>query len=135
MSAVGVVSIAVGAIVVANRGLLLLAPAATLAWFKGIVETNGRIRALGAFVLALGATMAWAGASEESVLATILTVLGWLFVGVGTLALVLFPDVYRAVANAVLPRDPSRNLFLWRFRGLVGVVAGAVLIYYGALAL
>ena len=135
MSTIGIVSIAVGVSVVCGRGLLLVAPSATLRWFNGIVETNGRIRALGAFVLALGAAMIWAGASEDSVLAIILTVVGWAFVGISTSGLVLFPGVYRAIADAMLPSDPSGSLIAWRFRGLVGVVAGVVLIYYGALSL
>lgn len=72
MSAVGIVSIAVGVVTVCGRIPLVVAPAATLRWFKGMIMTNGRIRVLGAFVLLLGATMVWAGASEDSGLAAIL---------------------------------------------------------------
>ncbi len=135
MSTVGIVSIAVGVVFACSRGVLLVAPAATLRGFKGIVETNGRIRMFGAIVLTLGAAMIWAGASEDSVLATVLTVVGWGFVGISTMGLVLFPGAYRAIANGMLPSEPTGSLIAWRFRGLVGVVAGVVLIYYGALAL
>jgi hypothetical protein len=135
MSKVGLVSIAVGVLSVCNRGLLLVAPGATLRWIKRMIETSSRIRVLGAVVLILGATMVWAGASEDSVLATVLSVFGWAMVAMGTLVMMLFPGVYRAMANAVLPSDPSGSLLLWRFRGLAGVIAGVLLMYYGVLAL
>ena len=79
--------------------------------------------------------MAWAGASEDSGLATFLTVFGWGLLGLSALALVLFPGIYRAMANAFLPSDTSGSLFLWRVRGLAGTLAGVLIIYFGALAL
>ena len=135
MSAVGIVTITLGVLVVCGRGTLLVAPAATLRWFKETVASNGRLRTLGAFLVSLGAAMAWAGASEDSGLATFLTVFGWGFLGTSVLFLVLFPGVYRAMANPFLPSNTSGSLFLWRFRGLAGTVAGVVIIYFGALAL
>ena len=82
----------------------------------------------------LGAAMVRAGASGDSGLATFLTVLGWGILGVSALLLVLFPAVYRAMANPFLPSDTS-GLFLWRFAGLAGALVGVVIIYFGALAL
>jgi len=135
VSAVGIVAISLGVFFVCSRGALLLAPGATLDWFKGTIATNGRTRLLGGFLLILGAAMAWAGASEESALATILTIFGWVIVGLCLLGLVLFPGVYRAISNAMLPSDSSGRLLAWRFRGLTGVLAGVLFIYFGALAL
>ena len=83
----------------------------------------------------VGATAAWAGASEDSVLAMLLSVGGWAFVGLSTSALLLFPGVYLAIVKTIVPSEPSGNLTLWRVRGLAGVVAGLILIYYGVLAL
>ena len=136
MSEVGVVSIVIGVIMVCSRGSLLVAPAATLRWFEGVIATNGRIRALGACALILGASMAWAGASEHGGLAAILSVVGWAIVGISTLTLVLFPGAYRAIAKAMLPTtDEDTDLTGWRFLGLLGTVIGGLLIYFGALAL
>ena len=135
MNAVGIVSIALGVLVVCYRGTLLVAPAPTLRWFKETVASNGRLRTFGSFLVTLGAAMAWAGASEDSGLATFLTVFGWGSLGLSALALVLFPGIYRAMANAFLPSDTSGSLFLWRVRGLAGTLAGVLIIYFGALAL
>ena len=118
-----------------SRGLLLVAPAASLRWFKEKIRTNGRIRILGALALTLGATIVWAGASEDSVLATILSVFGWAIVGISTPVLVLFPGAYLAIADTMLPSDATASLKWWRMRGLAGVIAGALLICFGTLAL
>ena len=135
MSAVGIVTIALGVLVVCGRVTLLVAPAATLRWFKETIASNGRLRTLGAFFVTLGAAMAWAGASEDSGLATFLTVFGWGFLVFSALVSVLFPGIYRAIANPFLPSDTRGSLFLWRFRGLAGSLIGGLIIYFGALAL
>ena len=135
MSAVGIVSITLGVLFVCGRGTLLVAPAATLRWFKETVASNHRLRTLGASFVPLGAAMVWAGASEDSGLAAFLTVYGWGILGTSVLVLVLFPGVYRAMANRFLPSDTSDSLFLWRFRGLAGTLVGVLIIYFGARAL
>ena len=135
MSAVGIVSIAVGVVAACGRGFLLVAPAANLRWLTEMTSTTGRIRVVGACGLPVWAAVAWAGASEDSVLAIILSVGGWALVGLSTSALLLFPGVYLAIVKTIVPSEPSGSLTLWRLRGLAGVVAGLTLIYYGALAL
>lgn len=135
MNRVAVVSIVLGVIVVCSRGALLVAPAATLGWFEDLIATDGRIRALGAFTLTLGATMVWADTAENSGLATILRLGGWAIVAFSTPALVLFPMAYRAIAESVLPSSGDSDLAGWRLLGLIGVILGGLLIYFGALAL
>ena len=135
MNAVGIVTIAFGVSILCGRGLMLVAPVLTLRWFKETVVNNGRIRTFGSFLVTLGAAMAWAGASEDSGLATFLTVFGWGLLGFSALVLVLFPGIYRAMANAFLPSDTSGSLFWWRFRGLAGTLVGVLIIYFGVLAL
>ena len=137
MNEVGAMSILLGIVVVCSRGALLVAPAATLRWFAAAIGTNSGSRVFGALGLALGASMAWAGAGEDSGLATILSVVGWASVGISAVALVLFPAIYRAIVEAVLPSDIDTdvNLSGWRVLGLAGVVVGGLFIYFGALAL
>jgi len=134
MSAVGIVTIALGVLVVCGRGALLVAPEEALRWFKETIASNGRLRTLGAFLMALGAVMVWASASEDSGLGTFLTIFGWGILGISALLLVLFPGVYRAIANPFMPSDTS-GFFLWRFAGLGGTLVGVLIIYFGVLAL
>ena len=140
MSAVGIVCIAAGVLGVCRGGPLLVAPAAFLRWFKETFSTDGRVRVLGVFLLIFGATMVWAGASEEqstlrAVLAFILFLLGLATVGIATPWLVLFPGTYRALVNAIVPSDASGSLILWRMAGLAGLILSVLLIYFGARAL
>ena len=145
MSAVGVVSIAVGVLNLCARGGPLLAtPAVSLGWMSGMSKTNGRTRVFGVFILILGATMVWAGASEgasfdvdsqSTLLAFVLLLLGLATAGFATVALVVLPDIFRVLANAFVPSDPSGNLAGWRMIGLAQVIISGLFIYFGALAL
>jgi uncharacterized protein YjeT (DUF2065 family) len=133
-----------GVLVICRGVPTLLAPAASLRWFERTTRTNGRIRVLGAFVVAFGATLVWAGASEngsidlkaQSTLAFLLSLIGWAWVVIGTPSMVLFPSVcrvlIRAIVNAMLS---SYATALSRVVGLVRVVLGVLFIYFGALAL
>ena len=78
--------------------------------------------------------MVWASASEDSGLGTFLTIFGWGILVISAPLLVLFPGVYRAIANPFMPSDTS-GYFLWRFAGLAGAAIGVLIIYFGVLAL
>jgi len=135
MSAVGIVSIAVGLLIMVSRGLLVLAPAATLRWFGGIIQSEANTRIFGTCVLLVAAPMIWAGASEPSGLATVLFIFGVFIVVVSLPALVFFPRAYMAIADGFLPADSDTGLFAWRMLGLAGVVIGAALFMAGLHAL
>ena len=135
MSAVGIVTIALGVLGVCEGGGPLVAPEAYFGWLKETIASNARIRMLGAFVMALGGAMVWASTSEDSVLGTFLTIFGWVCLVISGPLLVLLPGVYRAIANPFMPSDTSGSLFLWRVRGLAGILAGVLIIYFGVLAL
>ena len=135
MEPVGIVSIVLGVLTVCARGFLVVTPEATLRWLQRLIRSNSRMRTLGAFVVTLGVVMVWAGNSEDSGLASVLSFAGWAFVGTSTLLLMLFPGAYRAIAREFLPSDPGGRLVAWRLRGLIGVLVGSLFIYFGALAL
>jgi hypothetical protein len=138
-------------------GSFLVSPAASLRGMGRMVRTNRPIRGVGAFALALGATMVWAGASEggsydlnsQTTLAFIVSLIGWALVGLITPLLVVLPGFCRALTNAFLPSDyegitpqalktsldTRGSLIGWRMMGLVRVVVSGLLIYFGALAL
>ncbi len=135
MNEVGIVSIVLGVLVVCGQGFQVVAPVATLGWFQRLISSDGRMRTAGAFLVAIGAVMVWAGNSEDSGLAGVLLFLGLASVAGSTLLLVLFPGAYRALAGVFLPSDSSGRLVGWRIHGLVGVIVGVLLIYFGVLAL
>ena len=143
MSALGIVSIAVGVLGVSYAGFLFVAPTALMRWFSRTVRTNGRTRTFGAFMLPLGVAMIWAGASEEgsfdlngqSTLAFILSLIGWAWVVVMTTALVLFPGFFRALIHTFVPSELSGSLIGWRLLGMVRIAISAPFVYFGALAL
>ena len=135
MSAVAIVSIALGLLIMVSRGLLVVAPAATLRWFGGIIRSEARTRIFGACVSVIAAPMIWAGTSETSGLATVLLVFGVFVVVVSLPALVFFPRAYMSFAEGFLPADSNNGLFGWRMLGLVGLVIGAALFMAGVHAL
>ena len=134
MSAVGIVTIALGVLGVCEGGGLLVAPEAYFGWLKETIASNARIRMLGAFVMALGGAVVWASTSEDSVLGIFLTIYGWVCLAFSGPLIVLFPGVYRAITNPFMPSDTS-NFFLWRCAGLASVPVGVFIIYFGVLAL
>ena len=143
MNPVGIVSITVGVLGVCYGGYVVVAPAASLRGFEGIIRSSGRTRAFGAFLLPLGALLVWAGATEDagfnlnaqSTLAFILSLIGWLWLVVSTPMLVLVPQVFRAVVSVFLGPDRNGRLNAWRALGVVRIAVNAPFIYFGALAL
>jgi hypothetical protein len=133
VSAVGVVSTAAGLVIIYLRGATLVATAPTLRWVTGALRRSGAIRLMGMVILALGAAMVWAGASEDRTLATILSIGGVAWIGLGIGAL-LSPGPLRGLVKAILPPDPGDRLTLWRLGGLK-VIPGVLLIYFGVRAL
>ena len=135
MNAVGIVSIALGVLFVCVRGYSLVAPVPTLRWFRTMARTNGGLRKSGTFVLLVGLTMIWAGSSEDSGLASVLSFLGFAFVGMSTLLLLLFPSAFRALVDLMMPEDTSGVLTFLRFKSITGIIIGALFIYFGVHAL
>jgi hypothetical protein len=137
MSAVGIAAIALGVFVVGARAPLMLVPGAVLRWFEGLLETNTRIRIMGAMFPIPGAAMIWAGATQDTFLAGVLVVVGWWIAGASTLFLLIFPNAYRALGMALLPgrQEVDDSLLGWRLVGAFGTWIGSMLIYYGVLAL
>ncbi len=134
MSAVATATISLGLLVVCTRGPLAVAPAATLRRFRQLIATNNRTRILGAFLLTLGAAMVWAGTTEDSTLASLLTLVGLVISPIATLV-VIFPGGYRELARAILPALDDESLPGWRLIGILGTSVGLVVIYVGVLAL
>lgn len=143
MSAVGIVSIAIGVLGICYGGYIVLKPAALLRWFRHAVNTDRRIRVLGVCLLPLGVVLVLAGASEgagfdlngQSTLALVLSILGWAWLAFFTLPLVLAPQFIRVAIEVLVPNVLSGSLIGWRLLGIVRVAISAAFVYFGALAL
>ena len=127
MSAVGIVCTIFGLLIAIYCGLIVVAPATTLRWNKGMISTGTRVRTLGLYALVLAALMIWAGASEDTVLANVLLIFGLFYLLIPIPWLVFFPRSYMEFANSFLPS----NLMVWRVLGLPGAIVGLVLVRSG----
>lgn len=135
MSAVGIVAITLGLLVVLTRGgPLVVAPRAYLRWVRGLLQTNNTTRILGAVLLGICAAMVWAGTMDDSALAGLLTLGGLSGIAVGT-ALVMLPVVFRTFVSAFLPAVEEERLPGWRGFGIAVTSAGFLLVYFGVRAL
>ena len=135
MSKIGIVAIFLGVLIAFGRGPLLLAPAATLRWFRKAIETEASTRMLGMFAVLIGLLMTWAGVDHGSGLESIMFIVGVFIVVVSIPALLLFPSAYMSIASSMLPDDAETSLIGWRFLGLVNILIGVALIRAGMVAL
>ena len=135
MNAVGIVSIALGVLFVCVRGYTLVAPVSSLRWFRAMSRNNGGLRILGTVVLLVGLTLIWAGSSEDGGLADVLSFVGFAFVGLSTVLLLLFPGVYRGLVDSWFSEDSSGVLTFLRFKSIAGIIIGVLFIYFGVCAL
>lgn len=125
-------SILIGVLIVAGRGPMIFAPAATLRAYRSLLATDARIRGFGAVALLLGAVLASIALHPDGTLAWIVAGFGWLLVVV-SVSLVLVPRFYRELAQSVLDAfdDPAAV----RVVGTIAVALGLLLIAAGVRAL
>lgn len=93
------------------------------------------MRAFGVIGAALGGILIWAGASEDTGLADVVTFIGWVLVVGFTALWVLLPGAYRSMVNATAPEDTNGFLTFVRIKGMSGVIIGVLLVYFGVRSL
>jgi uncharacterized protein YjeT (DUF2065 family) len=126
MSAVSIVSIIFGIIIIVGRAPLVFAPGATLRLVRRIINNKGTLRIVGVFSAVLGMAMiatAW-GVDQSAVL--ILSWLGWL-IFCAALVELIFTAFVQKIAIAIWSMKNTTA----RILGLVAVVIGAFFIYLG----
>jgi uncharacterized protein YjeT (DUF2065 family) len=126
MSAVSVMSIIFGIIIIVGRAPLVFAPGATLRLVRRIINNKGTLRIVGVFSAVLGMAMiatAW-GVDQSAVL--ILSWLGWL-IFCAALVELIFTAFVQKIAIAIWSMKNTTA----RILGLVAVVIGAFFIYLG----
>ena len=102
MTGLAVVSIVLGVLVVSTRAPLVFAPERTLTWYRTLLATDARVRAMGVLAIVLGLALALSAQQVEGAAAAAMGYLGWYFAGGSLLFLIALPRVYRELAQAVL---------------------------------
>jgi uncharacterized protein YjeT (DUF2065 family) len=130
MSAVSVMSIIFGIVIILGRAPLVFAPDAALRLILRIINNKSTLRIVGIFTAVLGLALIASAWDVHQSAALILYWLGWLIFCAALVELIFTAFVQR-IANAVWS---MKNLTA-RILGLVAVVIGAFFIYLGLAAL
>ena len=128
-------AIGIGALIIVTRAPLIFRPPETLAFYRGLLATDGHARAIGGFYLALGLARFGVAAETSGIPRQFL-----IFFAVFLLAMAVFafavPARFRATVDRIfLFVEESVDPALIRVLGIVGVAVGGLLVYLGVRAL
>jgi uncharacterized protein YjeT (DUF2065 family) len=126
MSAVSVMSIIFGIIIIVGRAPLVVAPGATLRLIRRIINNKGTLRIVGIFSAVLGVALVAAAWDVRQSAALILYWLGWLLFFAALVELI-FTAFVQKIAISIWSMKNSTA----RILGIVAVVIGAFFIYLG----
>ena len=131
MDAASLFCIAFGILIIAGRGPLIVAPRGMLNWFQNaVLETNARVRIF-AFVLAVVAAGLILLDFGDGLIPSFFYAWGWLTAAVAIWAL-LFPSTFRRFYNGVTVfMESSVDDVLLRGAGILGVIFGLWMVYFG----
>jgi hypothetical protein len=135
MSTAGIVTMFLGALMVATRAPLIFTPRKALAALRFVFYTETRTRLLGGVITTIEIPMIWAGLTENSDLAGFLLVFGIFILMITILVLVIFPQAYMGLVESLMPKETDTNLFGWRLLGVVAVIVGTAIFNVGFNAL
>jgi hypothetical protein len=122
-------TLGMGLLIVATRVPLAVAPKRTLALFRALIATAGRVRMLAVFVglLGLGFVATAPGAvPTHPDAAAVLGVLGWIWIGAGAF-LMLFPRAYQALGEGFLAVFSDETTL--RVLGVLGTLIGLAIVW------
>jgi uncharacterized protein YjeT (DUF2065 family) len=126
MSAVSVMSIIFGIVIILGRAPLVFAPGAALRLVRRTINNKGTLRIVGIFTAVLGLTLIAAAWDVHQSAALILYWLGWLIFCAALVELIFTAFVQRITISIW-----SMNNTTARILGIVAVVIGAFFIYLG----
>ena len=120
--------LSLGVIIIVSRGPLVIWPAATRNVYHRLLKTNQRVRVFGLVLLPLATAMILANRGDPRDAAILLTGLGYLFICIVLVFLLIIPGIYRLIADTVLEAMDSVML---RGVGVMAVIVGILLVYTG----
>ena len=126
MSAVSVMSIIFGIIIILGRAPLLFEPESSLRLVRRIINSKGALRIVGVFTAVLGMVLVASAWDVHQSAALILYWLGWVLFFAGIAELIFTPFVQR-IAISIW----SMNNTIARILGVFAVIIGAFFIYLG----
>jgi uncharacterized protein YjeT (DUF2065 family) len=126
MSAVSVMSIIFGIIIIVGRAPLVFAPDAALRLVRRIINNKGSLRVVGVLTVVLGVALIASAWDVHQSAALILYWLGWLLFFAGFVE-VIFTAFVQRIAISIW----SMNNTIARILGLFAVIIGAFFIYLG----
>ncbi len=130
MDPLSTICVLIGAVIIAGRGPLIFAPAATLRFANTLLSTDARVRgsAVVPTALAVAIIALPLGAGE---VAGILRFFGWVWAA-SALWMLSSPDSFRYVAGGVTNYfESSVDEAIIRMIGVAFVALGVALIYFG----
>lgn len=129
MSHLAIVSIVMGAVLIAIRGPLLIAPEATTELYRQLAATDTRIRVAGILGILLGLWMVLSVSESLGLGAWVFWIWGWFLVVACVLLLLIFVSAYRSFVEATVAWFERSRLL--RPLGAFAVVLGVLLIGLG----
>ena len=127
MSALAIVIIAVGLLIIFTRGPFIFAPEKTRARTLSLFETDKRMRTLGMVFSFFGAVLIWASLGETGGWAVAVYLFGVLAVTISAL-FIPFPGRMRGYATRIWAGFSQTTL---RVIGVSSTALGLLLVYYG----
>lgn len=128
MSALTIVIIAFGLLMIFTRGPFIFAPEKTRARTLRLFETDNRMRTLGMAFSFIGAVLIWASLGETGGWAVAAYLFGVLAVTISVLFIIPFPGHMRGYATRVWAGFSQTTL---RVIGVSSTAVGLLLVYYG----
>lgn len=126
MSAVSVMSIVFGIIIIFGRAPLVVAPEVTLQLIRRIINNKGTLRIAGIFSAVLGMALIAAAWGVDQSAALILSWLGWLIFCAALVELIFTAFVQRIAISIWSMKNATARIL-----GLIAVVIGAFFVYLG----
>lgn len=126
MSAVAVVSIIFGIVIILGRAPLVFAPDTTLRLVRRIINNKGSLRIVGVFTAVLGMALIASAWKADQSAALVLFWIGWLIFCAAIVELI-FPAFVQRIAIPIW----SMNNTTARIVGFFAVIIGAFFIYLG----
>ena len=117
-----------GAFLIASRGPLTFSPETTRNAYRRLLKTSLRVRGFGLAILPLPVAMILANQGDPGGAAVSLTGLGYIFIFVVIVFLLIFPSIYRLLAEAGLD---AMDTVMLRGLGAISTAIGILLIYAG----